>query len=43
VPQSSLTKPGAPSVWVRRFAGLATPGGEVLDLACGGGRHARRR
>ena len=30
----------APSPWVARFAGLI-PAGEVLDLACGGGRHAR--
>ncbi len=29
-----------PSLWVRRFAPLI-PTGEVLDLACGGGRHAR--
>jgi SAM-dependent methyltransferase len=29
-----------PSPWVRRFARLVPPG-EVLDLACGGGRHAR--
>lgn len=29
-----------PSDWVARFAGLI-PEGEVLDLACGGGRHAR--
>ena len=28
------------SPWVRRFAGVV-PAGEVLDLACGGGRHAR--
>ena len=28
------------SPWVRRFATLV-PAGEVLDLACGGGRHAR--
>lgn len=28
------------SHWVRRFAPLVGPG-EVLDLACGGGRHAR--
>jgi SAM-dependent methyltransferase len=28
------------SPWVRRFAPLIPPG-EVLDLACGGGRHAR--
>ena len=34
-----------PSPWVRRFAPLIVPrvptGGTVLDLACGGGRHAR--
>jgi SAM-dependent methyltransferase len=30
----------AVSPWVARFAPLA-PAGEVLDLACGGGRHAR--
>lgn len=29
-----------PSVWVARFAPLI-PTGEVLDLACGSGRHAR--
>ncbi len=29
------------SPWVRRFAPLIPPGGRVLDLACGGGRHAR--
>ena len=32
---------GRPSDWVRRFAALIEPGGSVLDLACGGGRHAR--
>ncbi len=32
---------GAPSVWVRRHAGLFKPGGRVLDVACGGGRHLR--
>ena len=30
-----------PSAWVRRFARLIAPGGTVLDLACGQGRHAR--
>lgn len=30
----------APSAWVRRWAPLAPPG-EVLDLACGRGRHSR--
>lgn len=29
-----------PSSWVARFAPLI-PAGQVLDLACGGGRHAR--
>ncbi|MDE1149269.1 MAG: SAM-dependent methyltransferase [Azospirillaceae bacterium] len=32
---------GTPSPWVRRFAPLVARGGTVLDLACGGGRHAR--
>jgi len=31
---------GDPSAWVERFAALL-PRGEVLDLACGSGRHAR--
>jgi SAM-dependent methyltransferase len=33
--------PTAPSAWIARFAPLIPAGGEVLDLACGGGRHAR--
>lgn len=33
--------PSAPSAWVCRFARLIAPGGAVLDLACGRGRHAR--
>lgn len=30
-----------PSAWVTRFAPLIAAGGEVLDFACGSGRHAR--
>ena len=30
-----------PSSWVARFAPLFAPGGTVLDVACGRGRHAR--
>jgi SAM-dependent methyltransferase len=30
-----------PSAWVTRWAALIRPGGMVLDLACGSGRHAR--
>lgn len=33
--------PDRPSPWVRRFAGRVPRGGEILDLACGKGRHAR--
>lgn len=29
-----------PSSWVRRWASLVRPAGPVLDVACGGGRHA---
>jgi SAM-dependent methyltransferase len=36
-PQSST----APSVWVKRFLPLIKPGGLVLDLAAGSGRHVR--
>ena len=30
-----------PSPWIKRFAPLVSTGGEVLDLACGAGRHTR--
>jgi len=33
--------PQEPSPWVLRFAGRVPEAGPVLDLACGGGRHAR--
>lgn len=31
----------APSGWVRRWSHLVPPGGTVLDVACGHGRHLR--
>jgi len=31
----------APSTWVQRWSPLVAPGGVVLDVACGHGRHAR--
>ncbi len=30
-----------PSPWLVRWASLITPGGSVLDVACGSGRHLR--
>jgi len=33
--------PSPPAPWVRRFLALIRPGGRVLDLAAGGGRHTR--
>jgi SAM-dependent methyltransferase len=32
---------GAPSPWLLRWAHLIRPGGRVLDVACGSGRHVR--
>lgn len=32
---------GTPSDWVTRWAHLIRPGGQVLDVACGSGRHLR--
>jgi SAM-dependent methyltransferase len=34
-------KHSPPSDWVQQYMGLIRPGGTVLDLACGSGRHAR--
>ncbi|HSV34831.1 MAG TPA: class I SAM-dependent methyltransferase [Ramlibacter sp.] len=31
----------SPSPWVRQWSHLAPPGGAVLDVACGAGRHMR--
>jgi SAM-dependent methyltransferase len=30
-----------PSAWVTRWSSLIAPGGKVLDVACGSGRHLR--
>ena len=38
-PHADLRVP--PSPWVQRWAHLIAPGGRVLDLACGSGRHVR--
>lgn len=40
--RASVPLPGSMpcSEWVRRWAPLMTAGGRVLDVACGGGRHA---
>ena len=44
-PHSTATVPPVPtdqpSPWVARFAPMVPPGGAVLDLACGAGRHTR--
>jgi len=32
---------GSPSAWIRRFLPLIAPGGRVLDVAAGSGRHVR--
>lgn len=36
-----MSDPHAPSDWVRRWSHLVPEGAEVLDVACGGGRHLR--
>lgn len=38
IAHSALT---APSQWIKRFEPLVANGSSVLDVACGGGRHAR--
>lgn len=39
-PSVAPHRPTVCSGWVRRWAHLIPAGGRVLDLACGGGRHA---
>lgn len=38
---SHVAGPDGPSSWVQRWGALVSPGGAVLDVACGHGRHAR--
>jgi SAM-dependent methyltransferase len=38
---NDITPANEPSSWIARFAPLIPEGADVLDLACGGGRHAR--
>jgi SAM-dependent methyltransferase len=38
---SMSPRPPVLSAWVRRFVPLAAPRGNVLDVACGSGRHLR--
>lgn len=40
IPDMAADISGTASRWVRRFAPLIVPGGRVLDLACGSGRHS---
>src|SRR5450830_334924 len=37
----TLHASGQASAWVQRWSHLVAPGGHVLDVACGSGRHAR--
>lgn len=41
LPDPGIASPSSPSPWIRRHAHLIAPAAPVLDLACGGGRHAR--
>ena len=46
IPAAAATLPSshgaqAPSDWIARFAHLVRPQGQVLDIACGLGRHMR--
>ena len=38
---SDLHDLGTPSAWVEQWVTLIRPGGMVLDVACGSGRHSR--
>lgn len=40
-PSPLAPDPGAASSWVKRWSHLVAPGGTVLDIACGRGRHMK--
>jgi SAM-dependent methyltransferase len=41
MPSTPVPLATSPSAWIRRFLPLIPPGGRVLDLAAGGGRHVK--
>ncbi|RDU97883.1 class I SAM-dependent methyltransferase [Trinickia dinghuensis] len=41
LPAAPLEGAGEPSPWIERWSHLIAPGGAVLDIAAGSGRHAR--
>ena len=40
LPHFAAAAPSAPSEWIQRFSHLLPPAAQVLDIACGSGRHA---
>ena len=40
LPHCAVAAPSAPSEWILRFSHLLPPAAQVLDIACGSGRHA---
>ena len=40
LPHCAVAAPSAPSEWIQRFSHLLPPAAQVLDIACGSGRHA---
>ncbi len=40
-PPSQDMRTSSPTVWVQKHAGLIPHGGQLVDLACGKGRHTR--
>lgn len=40
LPHRAAVTPAAPSEWIQRFSHVIPPASQVLDVACGSGRHA---